>query len=66
MASDLQHNEKQMNETKLLLNAYYEALYERLEARKDLLAIKVEELLRQETANRWPAVRPRGLLGLDS
>ena len=54
MASDMQHNEKQMNETKVLLNAYYEALYERLEAKKDLLAIKVEELLRKETANRWP------------
>jgi hypothetical protein len=54
MASDMQHNEKQMNETKLLLNAYYEALYERLEAKKDLLTIKTEELLRDEVAKRWP------------
>lgn len=42
-----------MNETKLLLNTYYEALYERLEANKDLLGAKVEELLRAEVARRW-------------
>jgi hypothetical protein len=54
MTSDMQHNEKQMNEAKLLLNAYYEALYELLEAKKNLLVIKLEELLREETANRWP------------
>ena len=41
-----------MNETQLLLNAYYEALYERLEAERDLLATKIERLLRQEVAER--------------
>ncbi len=43
-----------MNEAKLLLNAYYEALYERLEAEKDLLTARVEKLLRAEVAKRWP------------
>jgi len=47
------HNEKKMDETKLLLNAYYEALYERLEAKKDLLTTKLEELLREEVTTRW-------------
>lgn len=37
-----------MNETNLLLNAYYEALYERLEAKKSLLEKIIEKLLRQE------------------
>lgn len=41
-----------MNKTKLLLNAYYEALYERLEAKKDILATGVEKLLRAESAKR--------------
>jgi hypothetical protein len=40
-----------MSETKLLLNAYYEALYERLETKKDVLTARVEELLRAEVAN---------------
>jgi len=53
MASDMWHNEKKMDETKLLLNAYYEALYERLEAKKDLLTTKLEELLREEVKTRW-------------
>ena len=37
-----------MNETNLLLNAYYEALYEQLEAKKSLLEKIIEKLLRQE------------------
>jgi len=37
-----------MNKTKLLLNAYYEVLYERLEANKDLLAARIEKLLWKE------------------
>jgi len=41
-----------MNETKLLLNAYYEALHELLEVRKEFLATRIEELLAGETANR--------------
>jgi len=41
-----------MDETKLLLNAYYEALYQRLEANKALLAVKIEDLLKQEIAQR--------------
>jgi len=40
-----------MNEAKLLLRAYYEALYERLEAKKGLLAARIEKLL-QEVAKR--------------
>ena len=41
-----------MNETKLLLKAYYEALYERLEAKKGLLAARIDELLAEEIAER--------------
>jgi hypothetical protein len=41
-----------MNETNLLLRAYYEALYERLEASKDFLSIRIEELLTEEVAVR--------------
>ena len=41
-----------MNETSLLLKAYYEALYERLEAKKDLVVTRVEKLLREEIENR--------------
>lgn len=41
-----------MDETKLLLNAYYESLYQRLEANKALLAAKIEDLLKQEVAQR--------------
>ena len=41
-----------MNEAKLLLNAYYESLYELLEAKKGLLAARIEQLLAEEIANR--------------
>ena len=41
-----------MNETNLLLHAYYETLYERLEAQKGLLAKRIEELLAEEVALR--------------
>jgi hypothetical protein len=41
-----------MNETNLLLNAYYEALYEKLEADKELLTAKIEKLLREEIVKR--------------
>ena len=41
-----------MNETNLLLKAYYEILYERLQDKRELLAAKVEELLTEEVALR--------------
>ena len=41
-----------MNETNLLLRAYYEALYELLEASKDFLSARIEELLADEVALR--------------
>jgi hypothetical protein len=41
-----------MIESKLLLNAYYETLYELLEAKKDVLATRIQELLAEEVANR--------------
>ena len=41
-----------MSETGLLLKAYYEALYELLEAKKDLLATRIEELLHKEVEKR--------------
>lgn len=41
-----------MSETKLLLNAYYEALHDRLEANKDILSAKIEKLLQAEFENR--------------
>ncbi len=37
-----------MNETRILVQAYYEALYERLEARKPLLIARIDELLVEE------------------
>ena len=37
-----------MNETRVLLQAYYEVLYERLEAQRPLLTAKVDELLAAE------------------
>ncbi len=40
-----------MSETKLLLNAYYEALHDRLEADRQLLAEKIEKLLQAEFTN---------------
>ncbi len=41
-----------MSETSLLLKAYYEALYERLQANKELLAARIEELLAEEVTER--------------
>ena len=41
-----------MNETNLLLKAYYEALYERLQANKKLLAKRIKKLLADEIAVR--------------
>ena len=41
-----------MNETQLLLNTYYEVLYERLEANKNILAARIEQLLDDEIADR--------------
>jgi hypothetical protein len=41
-----------MSETKLLLNAYYEALHDRLQANKNLLSAKIEKLLQAEFENR--------------
>jgi hypothetical protein len=41
-----------MSETKILLNAYYEALHERLEVHKELLTAKIEKLLHAEFQNR--------------
>jgi hypothetical protein len=37
-----------MSETSVLLKAYYEALYERLEAQKEILTAKIDELLAEE------------------
>jgi len=37
-----------MSETSILLKAYYEALYERLEAHKERLAGRIDELLAEE------------------
>jgi oligoendopeptidase F len=41
-----------MNEANLLLKAYYEALYEHLEANKELLATKIDKLLKEEIVKR--------------
>jgi hypothetical protein len=41
-----------MNEANLLLKAYYEALYEQLEANREFLATRIEKLLREEIVNR--------------
>jgi hypothetical protein len=41
-----------MNGTNLLLKAYYEALYERLQASKELMVTRIEELLAKEIAER--------------
>jgi len=40
-----------MSETKLLLNTYYEALHDRLEANKQLLTERIEKLLQAEFTN---------------
>jgi hypothetical protein len=42
-----------MSETNLLLKAYYEVLYEKLKANKELLATRVKRLLKEEIAKRW-------------
>jgi hypothetical protein len=47
-----------MSETSVLLKAYYEALYERLEARKKILAEKIDGLLAEE-------IRKRGFEGFN-
>jgi hypothetical protein len=41
-----------MSETSLLLKAYYEALYERLQANKELLSKRIDELLVEEVTGR--------------
>lgn len=41
-----------MSGTSLLLKAYYEVLYERLQANKELLAKRIDELLAEEVAER--------------
>jgi hypothetical protein len=41
-----------MSETSVLLKAYYEALYERLEAHRERLAGRIDELLTQEISAR--------------
>jgi len=41
-----------MSETSVLLRAYYETLYERLEAKKEILAAKIDELLAEEIEKR--------------
>lgn len=45
-------NLDKMSETKLLLNAYYEALYDRLRADRQLLSERIEMLLQAEFENR--------------
>jgi hypothetical protein len=47
-----------MSETSVLLKAYYEALYERLETQKEILAEKIDKLLAEE-------IRKRGFEGFD-
>jgi hypothetical protein len=41
-----------MSETSLLLKAYYEALYERLESKKELLTARIGEILTEEIKKR--------------
>ena len=41
-----------MSETSVLLKAYYEALYERLEAKKEVLVKKIDDLLADEIEKR--------------
>jgi hypothetical protein len=47
-----------MSETSVLLKAYYEALYERLEAQKDVLTARIDEFLEEE-------IKKRGFDGFD-
>jgi hypothetical protein len=48
-----------MDRTKLLLNAYYEALHERLQANQNLLAERIDKLLRDE-------IQKQSFTGFDS
>ena len=41
-----------MGESSVLLKAYYEALYERMESQKEVLAAKIDELLAEEIEKR--------------
>ena len=41
-----------MSEASVLLKAYYEALYERMEAKKEILAAKIDQLLAEEIEKR--------------
>lgn len=41
-----------MNETKVLLQAYYEALYDRLETRKPRITAKIDQFLAEEVERR--------------
>lgn len=41
-----------MNETRILMQAYYEALYERLEVQKPVMTARIDELLAEEIAAR--------------
>ncbi|NQT02659.1 MAG: hypothetical protein HQ580_11595 [Planctomycetes bacterium] len=41
-----------MTDTSLLLKAYYEALYERLQANKEILVKRIEEILNEEVLER--------------
>jgi len=41
-----------MSETSVLLKAYYEALYEKLEAQKEILSAKIDEFLAEEIEKR--------------
>jgi hypothetical protein len=52
------HSGVAMSETSILLKAYYEALYDRLEAEKDVLEAGIDKLLAEEVA-------ARGFEGLD-
>lgn len=52
MVHDKQRSQQNMSEANLLLKAYYEALYELLEAKKDSLAARIEELLTEEIEKR--------------
>jgi len=44
--------QEDMSETGLLLKAYYEALYELLEANRESLSARIAELLSQEVEKR--------------
>jgi len=50
MFDNSEDNKDTMSAASLLLKAYYEILYERLDANKQLLAGRIEELLGQEIA----------------